>query len=128
MEITAAKYGNYLVIILRVFNPSSAAAEDPSLAVANLYVVTAGALVLLTTVTLVQVGTIPGEWGGSYNLGPVDMSNLVVIAQANVGGVDRSAVKLLGTAQAVSAVMTIGAPQITVTPGPDVQGAKNAAP
>jgi hypothetical protein len=57
------------------------------------------------------------------------MSNIVVIAQVTVGGVDRSTAKLLGSAGSVSTVMTIGAPQITVTPGPvDVQGAKNAAP
>ena len=129
MDIQAAKYGSYLVIILRVYNPSSDAAEDPSVAAANLYTVAGGVLTLLASVNLAQIGVIPGIWGGAYNLGATDMSNSVVIAQVTVGGVDRSTAKLLGSAGSVSTVMTIGAPQITVTPGPvDVQGAKNAAP
>ena len=129
MKLDVGKYGTNLVVIATISSPSSDAAEDPATASAGLYFVNAtGQLVLLNTIVLVQQGGIKGVWGGTFALGTLDSSNAVVIAEVTIGGVIRSAVKVMGASQAVTSIMTIGAPQITVTPGPLDQNSKNATP
>lgn len=128
MKLDVAKYGTNLAVLLTIKNPSSDAAESPTAASAKFYKVAAGALVPsgIADLALVQQDSTPGVWGGFAALGANEMADLIVIAQATVGGVERSAVSVLGLSTTISAQTTVGAPQITVTPGVIVDDAKNA--
>lgn len=129
MKIDVAKYGTSLAVLITVTNPSSDAAENPTAASAKFYKVVDGALVAsgIANLTLLQQDGTPGVWGGFAALGGIDIADLVVIAQATVGGVARSAVMVLGPSGTVSTELAIGAPQITATPGIDVNDSKGPA-
>jgi len=131
MKLDTGIYGTFLELLLTITNPSSDAAEDPSSAQANFYVLdNTGALVSagIGPLTLTQQDSVPGVWGGSIDISGVTVTNLIVIATATVGGVARSATKLLGSSgNTVDAELTVGAPTITATPGVVTEDAKGPA-
>ena len=127
MKIDVAQYGSNVAVLLTICNPSSDAAETPTSASAKFYSISGAAFTqVLSTLVLAEVDSNAGVWGAFLALGSVELSDLIVIATAKVGGVDRSATKLLGTSDTISAQMIVGAPLITATPGPVVDDA--AAP
>jgi len=128
MKINTLLSGTNLSVLLTVYNPSSDAAEDPSAATAAFYQVTAGGLVpfpVIPVVNLVQI--VPGIWGGVANVAGQSLAGLVIIAQALVGGVVRTALMVMGASGANAGGTTciaVGGPRITVTPGPQVDSEK----
>lgn len=127
MKLDVAIYGSYLELLLTVSNPASDAAENPTAASASFYTLVAGVLTAspLGTVALAQQDTIDGIWGASIDVSGVTVADLIVIVTAAVGGVNRSAVKLLGDSGIiVCASTTVGPPIITATAGPIVDDSK----
>jgi hypothetical protein len=128
MKINTLLNGTNLSVLLNIYNPSSDAAENPTAAVATFYQVTAGGLIvypLIPALNLAQI--VPGVWGGVANTGGAPLAGVVIIAQATVGGVVRSALMVMGatgTNAGGAMCIAVGGPRITVTPGPQVNSEK----
>ena len=122
MKLDVAKYSNSLVVLATIYNPSSDAAQTPSACTAYFYIIQGGVLTPHPTLgggtAMTEQDAKQGIWGVVADVTGITISTLIVVVTATVGGVLRSAVKLLGDSGiSVDASVVVGAPQITTTAG-----------
>jgi hypothetical protein len=129
MILEVTKCDEFLGILLNVFTPTTDVAINPGSALATIYQMdptNASGFVpvaAIAPVALAQVNAVAGLWGCAIDITGYNTRNLVVVVTAVVGGLNRTAIKVLGT-QVGARQISVGGPSITVTPGPSVQEAK----
>lgn len=126
MILEVTKCDEFLGILLNVFTPTTDVAINPGSALATIYHMdTANAsgfapIAAIAPVALTQVNAVAGLWGCAIDITGYNTRSLVVVVTAVVGGLNRTAIKILNGGVGKG----VGGPSITVTPGPAVQEAK----
>jgi hypothetical protein len=110
MKLSISRLGRHLVVVANCYNASTLAATDPSAATVTFLRNVQGAFVAsaLGVVTLTKIADKVGVHGALIDTGTNDVSNLVAIVEATIGGVATKEIVILGRSVAT------GAPSILV--------------
>lgn len=97
MKLSISRLNTRLAVIANCYDPATLEATDPSVATVTFLKEVNGALqaAALGTLPLVTTG-ITGVWSAMVNIAGVDVSNLVAVVKATVGGVVMTEVLILG--------------------------------
>ena len=126
MNLEVQKCGDFLVVLLNVFDPATGVAVTPTSATATFYVYDGANIVVslsLAQINLAQVDAVVGLFGGVADATGVEVRNLIVVVEAVVAATNQTAIKVLGSTLTKGS-LSVGGPSITITPGPAVGNAE----